>query len=41
VTAKAGMICGYISAGLGLLILIIYIVFVVIAISRGEMHSSY
>jgi uncharacterized membrane protein YeaQ/YmgE (transglycosylase-associated protein family) len=37
--AKAGMICGYISAGLGVLILIAYIAFLVFAVSRGEMHS--
>ena len=39
--AKAGMICGYISAGLGVLILIIYIAVIGIAISQGQMDSSY
>ena len=37
--AKAGMICGYISAALGVLLLIAYIIFIVFAVSRGEMHS--
>jgi len=35
VTAKTGMICGYISAGLGVVILIIYIAVIGIAISQG------
>ncbi len=39
--AKAGMICGYISAGLGVVVLIIYIAVIGFAISQGQMDSSY
>jgi len=38
--AKAGMICGYISAGLGVVVLIIYIAVIGIAISQGRLEPS-
>jgi len=40
VTTKAGMICGYISAALGVVILIIYAALIGFAISRGQLEPS-
>jgi len=34
--AKAGMICGYISAALGVILLIVYVAFIGFVVSQGE-----